>query len=97
MSQALRISTEVAPPGIDVETASAELAAVPGVRDVHDLQIWTLTRGMQAAAVHIVVDADVDWHSVLDQTRHVPRDRYRVTHPTVQLEPGEHVEEPLGL
>ena len=97
MRQALRIIMEVAPPGVDVDAAAAELAGIPGVREVHDLHIWTLTSGMEAATVHIVVDADVDWHSVLDQTRHILTDTYRVTHPTIQLEPGEHIEEPVGF
>lgn len=97
MQQALRIIMEVAPPGIDVDAASRELGEVQGVREVHDLHIWTLTSGMEAASVHLVVDDDVDWHSVLDQSRHILTNRYSVTHPTIQLEPGSHVEEQVGF
>ncbi|WP_336031932.1 cation diffusion facilitator family transporter [Geodermatophilus sp. FMUSA9-8] len=98
MRQALRILMEVAPPGVDVAAATRELAAVPGVKEVHDLHIWTLTSGMEAATVHVVVDdVDVDWHGILDQTRDILMTRYGVTHPTIQLEPDEHVEEPVGF
>ncbi|CCH87083.1 Cation efflux system protein czcD [Modestobacter italicus] len=98
MRQALRILMEVAPPGVDVDAATRELAGVPGVKEVHDLHIWTLTSGMEAATVHIVVnDADVDWHGVLDQTRHILMEEYGVTHPTIQLEPEEHIEQPAGF
>lgn len=97
MRQALRIIMEVAPPGVDVDAAKRELAAISGVTEVHDLHIWTLTSGMEAATVHLVVEEDVDWHSVLDQTRQALTERYGVTHPTIQLEPGEHVEEPVGF
>ncbi|MCF6744981.1 cation transporter [Blastococcus sp. KM273128] len=98
MCQALRILMEVAPPGVDVDAATRELAAVPGVKEVHDLHIWTVTSGMEAATVHVVVDdLDVDWHGVLDQTRDILVTRYGVTHPTIQLEPDEHIEEPVGF
>lgn len=98
MRQALRILMEVAPPGVDVAAATRELETVPGVKEVHDLHIWTLTSGMEAATVHIVVDdVDVDWHGILDQTRDILMTRYGVTHPTIQLEPHEHVEEPVGF
>jgi len=97
MNQALRIIMEVAPPGVDVVAAAAELAALPGVQAVHDLHIWTLTSGMEAATVHIVVDDDASWHSVLDQTRRILTENYTVTHPTIQLEPADHVEEPVGF
>jgi cobalt-zinc-cadmium efflux system protein len=98
MRQALRILMEVAPPGVDVDAATRELAAVPGVKEVHDLHIWTLTSGMEAATVHIVVDdVDVEWHGVLDQARDILRTGYGVTHPTIQLEPDEHIEEPVGF
>jgi len=98
MRQGLRILMEVAPPGVDVDAATRELAAVPGVKEVHDLHIWTLTSGMEAATVHIVVDdGDVDWHGILDQTRDILMKKYGVTHPTIQLEPDEHIEEPVGF
>lgn len=97
MRQALRIIMEVAPPEVDVDAAEADLAAVSGVREVHDLHIWTLTSGMEAASVHLVVDDDVDWHQVLDATRDVLQQRYGVTHPTIQLEPAGHVEESVGF
>lgn len=98
MRQALRILMEVAPPGVDVEAATRDLKAVPGVKEVHDLHIWTLTSGLEAATVHVVVDdEDVDWHGILDQARQVLMTGYGVTHPTIQLEPDEHVEEPVGF
>lgn len=98
MRQGLRILMEVAPPGVDIDAATRELSAVPGVKEVHDLHIWTLTSGMEAATVHIVVDdVEVDWHSILDQARDILMKKYGVTHPTIQLEPDEHIEEPVGF
>ena len=97
MRQALRIIMEVAPPGVDIDAATRDLAAIPGVLEVHDLHIWTLTSGMEAATVHVMIDDEADWHAVLDQSRQLLAERYGVTHPTIQLDPADHVEEPAGF
>ena len=41
------------PRHIDVDEVRRELAAIPGVDDVHDLHVWTLTTGMDVATVHL--------------------------------------------
>ena len=87
MRQALRIIMEVAPPGVDVDAASRDVAAVPGVVEVHDLHIWTVTSGMEAATAHIVIDDDADWHAVLDRTRQILAERYGVTPPPSSRNP----------
>lgn len=97
MRQALRIIMEVAPPGVDVDAAVRDLAAVPGVSEVHDLHIWTVTSGMEAATAHLVITVDADWHAVLDASRRILSDRYGVTHSTIQVEPADHEERPAGF
>ena len=41
--QAVRILVQAAPAHVDVKQMRVELAALPGVRDVHDVHVWTLT------------------------------------------------------
>ena len=91
MKQALRIIMEVSPPEIDVDEVQRRLADVPGVEAVHDLHIWTITSGIEAATVHLVVPRDEDWHPALDTARDILAE-YDVTHPTIQVEPPDHVE-----
>ena len=88
--QALRILVQAAPPGLDVELVRNELAALPGVADVHDLHVWTLTSDMEVASAHLVVAEGADAHGVLDQARLLLRDRYHVAHATLQVEPSTH-------
>lgn len=65
--------------------------------DVHDLHIWTLTSGMEAASVQLVVDDTVDRHQVFDGARQFLMEGCAVTHPTIQLEPDSHVEHHVGF
>jgi cobalt-zinc-cadmium efflux system protein len=92
MRQALRILLEVAPPGVDVAAAQRRLIGLPGVTDVHDLHIWTVTDGIESASAHVVIDEDADWHAVLDLARAVLAAEYGVTHATIQVEPHDHSE-----
>jgi cobalt-zinc-cadmium efflux system protein len=87
---ALRILIEAAPSGVDLDRLAADLAALPGVVDVHDVHVWTLTSDMDAASAHLMVRAGTDSHGVLDQARDVLRESYGVGHATLQVEPDDH-------
>lgn len=88
--RAVRVLLQAAPEHIDLDALEADLTAIDGVVDVHDLHVWTLTSEMDAASAHLVTDAESDDHSVLDQARHLLADRYGVTHGTFQIEPVTH-------
>lgn len=88
--QALRILVQAAPPGLDLDQVAADLSAVPGVVDVHDLHVWTLTSDMEVASAHLMVTVGTDHHQVLDQARDVLRSSYGIDHATLQVEPDDH-------
>ncbi|YCK34161.1 cation diffusion facilitator family transporter [Actinomadura sp. ATCC 39365] len=79
------------PEGMDAAVVAADLAAIEGVRDVHDLHLWTLTSGMNVATAHLVTGDQSDNHSVLDQARDLLRTRHGVAHATLQVEPDGHI------
>lgn len=93
MAQALRILMEVAPPGVDVDQVRRDMLAIPGVVDVHDVHIWTVTSGMESASGHVVIARAEDLHPVLDRVRALLTDNYGVTHSTIQCEPEDHDEQ----
>ena len=88
--RAVRILVQAAPPGTDLDAMASDLAAVPGVVDVHDLHVWTLTSDMEVASAHLMVTDGTDTHGVLDQARVLLRDRYNIGHATLQVEPDTH-------
>lgn len=79
-----------APAGVNPGEVTAALASVPGVTDVHDLHVWTLTSGMNVATAHLMTNPDTDAHGVLDQAGHLLRTRFGVEHATLQVEPTTH-------
>jgi cobalt-zinc-cadmium efflux system protein len=89
-AQAVRVLVQAAPPGLDLAALEAELRALEGVVDVHDLHVWTLTSEMDVASVHLMVGDGVDAHAVLDRARVVMRDGHGIDHATLQVEPDTH-------
>ena len=89
-SQAVRILLQASPPDVDLVALRADLAAIDGVVDVHDLHVWTLTSEMENASAHLMVAAGTDTHTVLDQARDLLQTRYHVEHATLQVEPDDH-------
>jgi cobalt-zinc-cadmium efflux system protein len=88
--QALRILVQAAPPHLDIPQIQADLGAVAGVVDVHDLHAWTLTSEMEVVSAHLMISAETDAHRVLDEARDVLRTTYGIDHATLQVEPESH-------
>jgi cobalt-zinc-cadmium efflux system protein len=86
---ALRVLLQVAPAHLDLGAIRSELMALPGVVDVHDLHVWTLTSEMDVASAHVMVTQDADAHGVLDQAR-VLLLEHDIAHATIQVEPDDH-------
>jgi cobalt-zinc-cadmium efflux system protein len=89
-AQAVRILVQAAPVGTDLAAIEAQLQAIDGVVDVHDLHVWTLTSEMDVASVHLMVRDGTDAHGVLDRARVVLRDGHGIGHATLQVEPDTH-------
>jgi cobalt-zinc-cadmium efflux system protein len=90
-SEAVRVLVQAAPENVDLAVLAGDLGRLPGVVDVHDLHVWTLTSEMDVATAHLVV-ADVEQsHAVLDRARELLTDHYGITHATLQVEPTDHI------
>ena len=87
--QALRILLEVAPPEIDMNAVRADVLAVEGVEEIHDLHVWTISSGMESASGYIVLKEEAEYGLVLDGVLAVLREKYHIDHVTIQCEPRE--------
>ncbi len=87
MSASVAVLMESAPVSVDVDAVRDALRDVPGVAEVHDLHVWSITSGMPALSVHLVASADADrWDDLLLRAGVVLRQRFGVTHTTIQVE-----------
>lgn len=80
---------ESTPKGIDVDEVANAMRAVPGVEDVHDMHIWSLSAEMRALSAHVILDG----HPTLEQAQAVAvrvkqavSGPFRIAHATLELE-----------
>ncbi|WP_392424433.1 cation diffusion facilitator family transporter [Barrientosiimonas humi] len=84
--EVLTVLGQHAPAGIDPVEVETKLAAIPGVREVHDLHLWTLTSGMNVATAHLVSDDPSQTTALLEQAQNLLRTDFKVEHATLQVE-----------
>ena len=82
------ILLESTPAHISVPAVRAKLEAIPGVENVHDLHVWTVTSGVIAMSAHVLVRAP-DRHQHVLEHCHDAMKEFGIGHVTVQLEREE--------
>jgi len=85
-----RIFLEAAPAGLDPMVIGAQLAAVGGVAQVHDLHVWELAAGETAMSAHVLVDRADDCHVIGDVLRDQLAQDYGIEHVTLQVDHVDH-------
>ncbi|MBI3933130.1 MAG: cation transporter [Acidobacteria bacterium] len=86
--EALNILLEGLPRGLKLETVIASLLRVPGVRDVHDVHIWSLGSHNHAMSCHVAI-ADIppsESCEILKQINRTLETEFRISHTTIQFE-----------
>jgi cobalt-zinc-cadmium efflux system protein len=73
------------PFAIDLAALGHELAAVPGVVEVHDLHVWALSGARLALTAHVRVRDLADWPAILQGLRHEAAE-HGIGHATFQPE-----------
>lgn len=86
--ESVNIFLEATPGGVDVSELVRAIYAVPGIRDVHDLHVWSITPEIRALSCHVSLD-DVsisEGAALLARLNEVLEKRFAIGHTTVQME-----------
>lgn len=88
IGEAVDILLERAPGYLDVAEVVRSILHVPGVRDVHDLHIWTIAPNLHALSCHLeVADQSIsNAAAVLTSVNQVLATHFNIGHSTIQLE-----------
>jgi cobalt-zinc-cadmium efflux system protein len=81
-----RVLLEAAPRDLDPQEIGRALAAQNHVVEVHDLHVWEVTSGFPAISAHVTVRAGCDTQAHRRELAQLLRDRFGVTHSTLQVE-----------
>ena len=86
LRDSVQILLEGSPAGTDVEQVGRAMASMPGVAQVHDLHVWTITSGFPALAAHVLVGRDTDCHAKRRELEEMLAERFGLEHTTLQVD-----------
>ena len=86
VQQSVHVLLEGTPAHLKVEHLTQAVCAVPGVLEVHDLHVWSLTTGLDAMSGHVTVARLEDSPAVLERINRVLAERFGIRHTTFQIE-----------
>ena len=88
IKEAVLILLEAVPSGVSFDEVARAIVSVKGVRDVHDLHIWSLSSNEVALSCHVCVDQS-DFNSgprIASEINRLLAEQFNIGHGTVQLE-----------
>jgi cobalt-zinc-cadmium efflux system protein len=86
LRDSVNVLLESTPGGMDAREIASAIGGVPGVVDVHDLHVWTITSGFPALSAHVLVRPGDDCHAARRLIEGELRARFGISHTTLQVD-----------
>ncbi len=87
LRESMLILMEGVPAHINPKEVTDAILAIEGVKDIHDLHIWTLSSGRIALSTHIDIHDLTVWKDILAAVKALLKKDFNITHITLQPEP----------
>lgn len=84
----IHVLMEGTPSHISLHNLHDSLLDLTGVKEVHDLHVWTVTSGFTALSCHLVIDETADSQQLLHVAKSLLEQDYGIQHSTLQVERG---------
>ena len=88
LKESVNVLLEGTPAGLDMAAVEADIRAVPGVLDAHDLHVWMIGAGVIACSCHVVVaeQSVTSGQQVLRAVVEALQTNFQINHTTIQIE-----------
>lgn len=93
----LNVLMEGTPQNLSYWEVDRAIREIPGVEDLHDLHLWTVTSGFPACSCHVVVGREGNPDTVLHEVTELLQGRFEILHTTVQVERSSGKDCPGGV
>jgi len=94
--ESVNILLEGTPSHINIRAVVEAMHTVPGVADVHDLHVWTISSEMEALSAHVTIEPGVAHRKVLEGLQARLRSEFNIGHVTIQIELSDETETAAG-
>lgn len=85
----VHILMEGTPLSVNAEQVNKVLLGIEGVKEVHDLHVWTITSGLDSLSCHLTVEDHVDCQIVLQEAIQHIAEKFQIEHTTIQIEKSQ--------
>ena len=83
LKDCLFVLMEGSPVDIDIEELEKDLEEIKGVKEIHDLHVWSLSIGKTSLSCHICCDNP---QKTLKRAKKMIQKKYKIDHITIQIE-----------
>lgn len=97
LKEAVNVLLEGTPKDVDIHQLRKSLEEVQGVKDVHDLHVWSLTSSVNAMSAHIVKDQGTVQNLLLKNLTEAVTQNFKISHTTFQIEEEGYEEQEVHL
>ncbi|KAA5542004.1 cation diffusion facilitator family transporter [Adhaeribacter rhizoryzae] len=97
LKEAVDILLEGTPADVNLAVVRETLQKIPGVTQVHDLHVWTLTSGINAMSAHVVIEEQTTPNQVLKAINDQVKEPFKIKHTTIQVENEGYEEQEIHL
>ena len=87
-AEAVNILLEATPTGVDLRGVVEAVRRIEGVKDVHDVHIWSITPELRAMSAHLLIEDQLTSHSteIVERVERILTERFGIVHATLQCE-----------
>jgi cobalt-zinc-cadmium efflux system protein len=88
--EAVDILLESVPAHVRIEDVTDSIKGITGVKDLHDVHIWTITSGIYALSAHVNIEDQMvsESNNIVARVNELLAGDFNITHTTLQLECG---------
>ncbi|WP_343660210.1 cation diffusion facilitator family transporter [Chryseobacterium sp.] len=97
LKEAINVLLEGTPKDVDIHALRQSLEKTPGVKNVHDLHVWSLTSSVNAMSAHVVKEAGSSQNQLLKTLTDTTVNKFKISHTTFQIEEEGYEENEVHL
>ncbi|WP_223598497.1 cation diffusion facilitator family transporter [Chryseobacterium sp. GVT01B] len=97
LKEAINVLLEGTPKDVDIHELRTSLEKTPGVKNVHDLHVWSLTSSVNAMSAHVVKEAEYSQNQLLKILTDTTVNNFKISHTTFQIEEEGYEENEVHL
>lgn len=97
LKEAINVLLEGTPNDVDIHELRKSLEQTQGVKNVHDLHVWSLTSSVNAMSAHIVKEETYPQNQLLKTLKDQTVENFKINHTTFQIEDDGYEENEVHL